>query len=174
VRMPVMDGLQATRNILHAATGLTRPRVLMLTTFDLDDYVYQALRAGASGFLLKDAGRRSEAKSYGPGRARLDSRRFPLFLGRVLLCLLALRGAASACFRLGLDRLQLQPLHSRAHVAFEKRVEKLGEALEMDLAGHGEACPPRDGLEAVEKPRVEAAVNFPQGDLVGKTGPATR
>jgi DNA-binding NarL/FixJ family response regulator len=55
VRMPVMDGLQATREILRAAATPERPRVLMLTTFDLDDYVYQALRAGASGFLLKDA-----------------------------------------------------------------------------------------------------------------------
>jgi DNA-binding NarL/FixJ family response regulator len=55
VRMPVMDGLQATREILQGATGHQPPRVLMLTTFDLDDYVYEALRAGASGFLLKDA-----------------------------------------------------------------------------------------------------------------------
>ncbi|MGN6176852.1 MAG: response regulator [Streptosporangiaceae bacterium] len=55
VRMPVMDGLQATRQILSAAASPGRPRVLMLTTFDLDDYVYEALRAGASGFLLKDA-----------------------------------------------------------------------------------------------------------------------
>jgi len=55
VRMPIMDGLQATREILRAADGPDWPRVLMLTTFDLDDYVYQALRAGASGFLLKDA-----------------------------------------------------------------------------------------------------------------------
>ena len=55
VRMPVMDGLQATREILRAAASPDRPRVLMLTTFDLDDYVYRALRAGASGFLLKDA-----------------------------------------------------------------------------------------------------------------------
>jgi DNA-binding NarL/FixJ family response regulator len=55
VRMPVMDGLQATRQILGAPVGPARPRVLMLTTFDLDEYVYEALRAGASGFLLKDA-----------------------------------------------------------------------------------------------------------------------
>jgi DNA-binding NarL/FixJ family response regulator len=52
VRMPVMDGLQATRQIL---SGSAASRVLMLTTFDLDEYVYEALRAGASGFLLKDA-----------------------------------------------------------------------------------------------------------------------
>jgi len=52
VRMPVLDGLQATREIT-AMPGA--PKVLILTTFDLDDYVYQALRWGASGFLLKDA-----------------------------------------------------------------------------------------------------------------------
>jgi DNA-binding NarL/FixJ family response regulator len=52
IRMPGMDGIEATRRIL--ASG-ARSRVLVLTTFDLDDYVYGALRAGASGFLLKDA-----------------------------------------------------------------------------------------------------------------------
>jgi DNA-binding NarL/FixJ family response regulator len=56
VRMPVMDGLEATRRLMSPPGGADhRPRVLMLTTFDLDDYVYEALRAGASGFLLKDA-----------------------------------------------------------------------------------------------------------------------
>ncbi|MGQ4491054.1 response regulator transcription factor [Streptomyces sp. 372A] len=52
VRMPVMDGLEATRRILAGATE--QPRVIILTTFDLDRYVYAALSAGASGFLLKD------------------------------------------------------------------------------------------------------------------------
>ena len=53
VRMPELNGLDAARDIL--AAHLDPPRVLMLTTFDLDDYVYEALRVGASGFLLKDA-----------------------------------------------------------------------------------------------------------------------
>lgn len=52
VRMPVMDGVEATRHICGIQDG---PRVLVLTTFDLDEYVYQALTAGASGFLLKDS-----------------------------------------------------------------------------------------------------------------------
>jgi len=53
IRMPTMDGLEATRQIT-ADPLLAEVRVLMLTTFDLDEYVYQALRVGASGFLLKD------------------------------------------------------------------------------------------------------------------------
>jgi DNA-binding NarL/FixJ family response regulator len=55
VRMPVLDGIEATRRI--RAGGDAAPRVLVLTTFDLDEYVFEALRAGASGFLLKDAPR---------------------------------------------------------------------------------------------------------------------
>ena len=54
IRMPGMDGLEATRLITRGPAG---PKVVMLTTFDLDDYVYEALRAGASGFLLKDSPR---------------------------------------------------------------------------------------------------------------------
>ena len=52
VRMPNVDGLEATRRLLDGQTE--GPKVLILTTFDLDEYVYEALRAGASGFLLKD------------------------------------------------------------------------------------------------------------------------
>jgi DNA-binding NarL/FixJ family response regulator len=55
IRMPGMDGLEAARLIGNG--GKDRPKVVMLTTFDLDDYVYEALRAGASGFLLKDSPR---------------------------------------------------------------------------------------------------------------------
>jgi DNA-binding NarL/FixJ family response regulator len=62
IRMPVLDGIEATRQLNardneHGAmdAGKEPPKVLVLTTFDLDDYVYDALRAGASGFLLKDA-----------------------------------------------------------------------------------------------------------------------
>ena len=55
VRMPVLDGLAATRQLVGDRPDADRPRVLILTTFDLDDYVFEALRAGASGFLLKDA-----------------------------------------------------------------------------------------------------------------------
>jgi DNA-binding NarL/FixJ family response regulator len=54
IRMPELDGLEATRRILAHGASADGPRVLMLTTFDLDEYVYEALRAGASGFLLKD------------------------------------------------------------------------------------------------------------------------
>jgi DNA-binding NarL/FixJ family response regulator len=52
VRMPVLDGVEATRRIVE---GNARARVLILTTFDLDEYAFEALRVGASGFLLKDA-----------------------------------------------------------------------------------------------------------------------
>lgn len=56
VRMPVMDGLEATRRILSPDRPLRHvPKVVMVTTFNIDDYVHEALRAGASGFLLKDA-----------------------------------------------------------------------------------------------------------------------
>ena len=55
IRMPRMDGLEATRTLLAGANG-TGPRIVVVTTFDTDDYVYGALRSGATGFLLKDSG----------------------------------------------------------------------------------------------------------------------
>ena len=53
IRMPVMDGIEATRRIVHGSGD--SPRVIVMTTFDLDEYIISALRVGASGFLLKDA-----------------------------------------------------------------------------------------------------------------------
>ena len=57
IRMPGMDGLEATRLLTRGSPDRPAPKVVMLTTFDLDEYVYEALRAGASGFLLKDSPR---------------------------------------------------------------------------------------------------------------------
>ncbi len=54
IRMPVLDGIEATRGILAGAEGRRQPRVIVLTTFDLDEAAARAIRAGASGFLLKD------------------------------------------------------------------------------------------------------------------------
>src|SRR4051812_10544748 len=68
IRMPGMDGLEATRR-LQAETSA--PRVLILTTFDTDEYVYEALKAGAAGFLLKAA---PAAKLLGPGPTVAASR----------------------------------------------------------------------------------------------------
>ncbi len=55
VRMPGVDGIEATRRLMALPAEQTHPHVLMLTTFDIDEYVYEAMRAGASGFLLKDS-----------------------------------------------------------------------------------------------------------------------
>jgi DNA-binding NarL/FixJ family response regulator len=57
IRMPILDGIRATAQIVAQAAGTPVPRIVILTTFDSSEYVYDALRAGASGFLLKDARR---------------------------------------------------------------------------------------------------------------------
>jgi DNA-binding NarL/FixJ family response regulator len=61
IRMPRLDGIEATKRL--TAQGENAPRVLVLTTFDLDEYVYQALKAGAGGFMLKDAPPRQLAEA---------------------------------------------------------------------------------------------------------------
>jgi DNA-binding NarL/FixJ family response regulator len=76
IRMTGMDGLQALRLILDDKSTL-KPKVLMLTTFDLDEYLFDALRAGASGFLLKDVPRRrlvEAVRSIAAGDSLLDPR----------------------------------------------------------------------------------------------------
>ena len=77
IRMPVLDGIEATRQI---AGERPRAKVLVLTTFDLDEYVYEALRAGASGFLLKDASAEQLAEAVrvvAAGRGAARARRHP-------------------------------------------------------------------------------------------------
>lgn len=81
VRMPAIDGIQATRQLLETMTE--PPRVLVITTFENDDYVYEALRAGASGFLLKRA-RPAEVVEAVRVVARGESLLFPAALRRLV------------------------------------------------------------------------------------------
>ena len=109
VRMPGLDGIEATRRIV-AEGG--RSRILMLTTFDLDEYVHAALRAGASGFLLKDArpdeilaGIRAVAEGYAVIAPALTRRPLETFT-------IQLAGTAKAANR---DRPRLQALTDREY-----------------------------------------------------------
>jgi DNA-binding NarL/FixJ family response regulator len=76
VRMPDVDGLEATRRIVESGSAT---RIIVLTTYDADEFVFAALRAGASGFLLKDVGRQSSSRRSGSSRAatRCSRRRSP-------------------------------------------------------------------------------------------------
>jgi DNA-binding NarL/FixJ family response regulator len=83
VRMPVMDGIEATRHIT-SDQGRSRARVLILTTFDLDEYVFEALRAGASGFALKSRPLDellSAIRTVAAGEARTPARTLPGLAG---------------------------------------------------------------------------------------------
>ncbi len=107
IRMPVMDGVEATRQI--SAMDGTSARVLVLTTFDLDEYVYAALQAGAGGFLLKDA-----------GPAELLAAIRAVHSGESVV-------APSATRRLLERFLPSLPNDSAAHHAAEKRLDALTE-----------------------------------------------
>ncbi|HZC73915.1 MAG TPA: response regulator transcription factor [Jatrophihabitans sp.] len=136
IRMPRIDGLEATR-IICADPTLQRTRVLVLTTFDLDEYVYRALRAGASGFLLKDTPRADLMRAIevvaagdallapsitrrliGEFAARPDPRRPTPMLAtltdreRDILVLIA-RGLSNAEIA---SRLVISPLTAKSHV----------------------------------------------------------
>jgi DNA-binding NarL/FixJ family response regulator len=136
IRMPVLDGLEATRLICQDPL-LERTRVVVLTTFDLDEYVYTALRAGASGFLVKDTPRREllhaiEVTSAGdalisPGitrrliaefAARRDPARPPAALAELTererdILLLVARCLSNEEIA---DRLVISPLTAKTHV----------------------------------------------------------
>ena len=137
IRMPVLDGLEATR-LICSDPMLAATRVLVLTTFDLDEYVYKALRVGASGFLLKDAGPRellSAIRVVAAGdaliapsitkrliaefAARRDPKEPPAAVGeltereREILRLVA-RGLTNSEIA---DRLVISPLTAKTHVS---------------------------------------------------------
>ncbi|GAA2108191.1 response regulator [Actinomadura alba] len=109
VRMPVLDGLAATRRIT-AEEG--HPKILILTTFDLDDYVYEALRSGASGFLLKDASGQELANAVRVVAA-----------GEALLAPTVTRRLIAEFARLGTPRA---PRRKRAENLTERETEVLG------------------------------------------------
>jgi DNA-binding NarL/FixJ family response regulator len=116
VRMPAVDGIQATRNIL--ATVPDPPRILVVTTFENDDYVYEALRAGASGFLLKRA-RPDEIVQALRTVALSDSLLFPA----------AIRGlAARHAGRREADRLRRARLTERESEVLELMAKGLSNA----------------------------------------------
>ncbi len=112
VRMPVMDGVEATRRI----TSTCPTRVLMLTTFDLDEHVYDALRAGASGFLLKDVRPTDLARAVRTVAA-----------GETLL--------APTVTRRMVEEYISRPVLGRSHAALAPLTEREREVLE--LVGHG-------------------------------------
>ena len=107
VRMPELDGVQATREIVASGSSA---KIIMLTTFDLDEYVYAALRAGAYGFLLKDA-QPSDLLSAIRAVARGDAVMAPSVTRR-LLSTHALRPVTSADAQLG-DTARLRELTAR-------------------------------------------------------------
>ena len=106
IRMPIMDGVEATRRIVESGSPV---KVLVLTTFDLDEYVYAALQAGAGGFLLKDA-----------GPAELLAAIRAVHSGESVV-------APSATRRLLERFLPSLPNDSAAHHAAEKRLDALTE-----------------------------------------------
>jgi DNA-binding NarL/FixJ family response regulator len=167
IRMPVLDGIDATRLICTDPT-LERTRVLVLTTFDLDEYVYAALRAGASGFLLKDTPRREllhaiEVIAAGDAlispkitrrliaefAARRDPTAPPTALSELTgrehdILLLVARGLSNAEIA---GRLVISPLTTKSHVrnilqklGLHDRAGLVALAYETRLVTPGESC----------------------------------
>ena len=130
IRMPVMDGLEATSRILEAADWDVR--VLILTTFDPDEYVYRALRAGASGFVLKDippAGLVSAVRTVADGGALLA----PSITGR-LISQFAERLAVDSALSMRLKRLTEREHEVVTAIARGSSNAEIGEELFIGAA----------------------------------------
>lgn len=111
IRMPVLDGIKATAQIA-ATSGLEQVRVLILTTYDTDEYVFEALQAGASGFLLKDAGPAELLHAI-----RVISAGEALLAPRITRRLIAQFTAARTAHRVAEDRLAVLTQREREVVA---------------------------------------------------------
>lgn len=130
VRMPVMDGLEATSRILEAADWDVR--VLILTTFDPDEYVYRALRAGASGFVLKDippAGLVSAVRTVADGGALLAPS-----ITRRLIGQFAERLAVDSALSVRLERLTEREREVVTAIAQGSSNSEIGEGLFIGTA----------------------------------------
>jgi DNA-binding NarL/FixJ family response regulator len=159
-RMPIMDGIEATRQLVGSEPG--GPRILILTTFDLDEYVYDALRAGASGFLLKDvtAERLFEAvRVIAAGNALLAPT-----VTRRLISEFAPAAAHAGC-RVRVRSRRAHPARDAGPPAGRRRLVKRGDS--------GPALRQRGDCEDTCEPRAEQAWVARQ-DASGRHRPTNR
>ena len=149
IRMPVMDGLEATRRIVSSGSGT---RIVVLTTYDADDSVFAALRAGASGFLLKDA-RPAELVDAVRVVARGDALLAPSVTRRLLDRMLAPSGAPSAELD-GLSEREVEVLRLVAAALSNAEIAERLSLSEATVKSHVSAVLRKLGL----RDRVQAVV----------------
>jgi DNA-binding NarL/FixJ family response regulator len=167
IRMPVLDGIQATREIA-ATRGLERVRVLILTTYDTDAYVFDALQAGASGFMLKDGGPAEllhAIRVVAAGEALLA----PRITRRLIAQLAAVRTARQA----GEDRLAVLTQREREVLALVGRALSNDEiAAELTLSpATARTHVSRAMVKLGSRDRAQLVVVAYQTGLVSPTSP---